>query len=101
EELEWRAGDILRWLQEKKLTVRIGHTYPLSEAAQAHRDLEGRKTVGKLILTPGPWPLDQPHRLRLGRLPFPHRPHALRSLKLDRYLIHLDRQRLRHRFANR
>lgn len=51
EELEWRAGDVLRWIQEKKLRLRIGHTYKLSDAAQAHRDLEGRKTVGKLILT--------------------------------------------------
>ena len=50
EELEWRAGDVLRWIQEKKLTLRIGHTYKLSDAAQAHRDLEGRRTVGKLIL---------------------------------------------------
>ncbi len=51
QELEWRAGDVLRWIQEKKLRLRIGHTYKLSDAAQAHRDLEGRKTVGKLILT--------------------------------------------------
>lgn len=50
EELEWRAGDVLRWIQEKKLSLRIGHTYKLSDAAQAHRDLEGRRTVGKLIL---------------------------------------------------
>jgi NADPH2:quinone reductase len=52
EELEWRAGDILRWIQEKKLTVRIGNSYPLSETAQSHRDLEGRQTAGKLILIP-------------------------------------------------
>lgn len=52
QELEWRAGDILRWLKEKKLKIRIGQIYKLSEAAQAQRDLEGRKTVGKLILTP-------------------------------------------------
>lgn len=50
EELEWRAGDVLRWIQEKKLRLRIGHTYKLSDAAEAHRDLEGRRTVGKLIL---------------------------------------------------
>ena len=53
EELDWRAGDVLRWILEKKLTLRIGHVYGLSEAAQAQRDLEGRKTVGKLILIPG------------------------------------------------
>jgi len=33
-----------------KLKVRIGHRYPLAEAAQAHRDLEGRKTTGKVLL---------------------------------------------------
>ena len=53
QELEWRASDVLGWIQEKKLSLRIGHIYKLSEAAEAHRDLEGRKTVGKLILTPG------------------------------------------------
>jgi len=52
EELEWRAGDVLKWIDEGKLKLRIDKTYPLSEAAQAHRDLEGRKTAGKLILRP-------------------------------------------------
>jgi NADPH2:quinone reductase len=33
-----------------KLKLRIEHTYPLKEAAQAHRDLENRKTTGKLLL---------------------------------------------------
>jgi NADPH2:quinone reductase len=50
EELEWRAGDVLRWIAEKKLTLKIDHVYPLADAAQAHRDLEGRKTSGKLVL---------------------------------------------------
>jgi NADPH2:quinone reductase len=35
-----------------KLKLRIEHTYRLSEAQQAHRDLEGRKTTGKLLLIP-------------------------------------------------
>lgn len=52
EELEWRAGGVLRWIAEKKLTLKIDHVYPLAEAAQAQRDLEGRKTTGKLILLP-------------------------------------------------
>jgi len=52
EELEWRAGDIFRWIAEKKLTLKIDHLYPLAETAQAHRDLEGRKTTGKLVLIP-------------------------------------------------
>ncbi len=50
EELDWRAGDVFRWIVEKKLTLRLDHIYPLAEAAQAHRDLEGRKTTGKLVL---------------------------------------------------
>jgi NADPH:quinone reductase len=51
-ELELRAGDILRWVLEGKLKLRIEHTYPLAEAAQAHRDLEARKTTGKILLVP-------------------------------------------------
>jgi NADPH2:quinone reductase len=35
-----------------KLKLRIEHIYKLSEAQQAHRDLEGRKTTGKLLLIP-------------------------------------------------
>jgi NADPH2:quinone reductase len=49
-DLEWRSGDVFRWIAEKKLTLRIEHTYRLAEAAQAHRDLELRKTTGKLML---------------------------------------------------
>jgi len=52
EELLWRAESVLSWIGNNTLEVRIGNTYPLSEAAQAHRDLEGRKTTGKLILIP-------------------------------------------------
>ena len=52
EELEWRAGDVLKWVAEGNLKLRIEHTYPLREAAQAHRDLEGRKTTGKVLLIP-------------------------------------------------
>ncbi len=49
-ELEERAGDVFRMVSEGKLKVRVGHTCPLANAAQAHRDLEGRKTTGKLLL---------------------------------------------------
>ena len=52
EELEWRAHDVLGWIAAGKLKLRIHQTYPLSEVAQAHRDLEGRKTTGKLLLIP-------------------------------------------------
>jgi NADPH2:quinone reductase len=51
EELLWRAGDVLGWLDSGKLKLRIHHTYPLADAAAAHRDLESRKTAGKLLLT--------------------------------------------------
>jgi NADPH2:quinone reductase len=52
EELLWRAQSLFSWIGQNNLDVRIGGTYKLSEADQAHRDLEGRKTTGKLILIP-------------------------------------------------
>lgn len=52
EELEWRANDVLQWIVNRKLKLRIHKTYPLEDAQQAHRDLEGRKTTGKLLLIP-------------------------------------------------
>lgn len=50
EELEWRAGEVLGSIARGELKLRIHKAYPLAEAAQAHRDLEGRKTTGKLLL---------------------------------------------------
>lgn len=50
EELLSRANDVLRAVKEGKLRVRMEHSYPLAQAAQAQRDLEGRKTTGKLLL---------------------------------------------------
>ncbi len=52
DELLWRANDILNWIASGKLKLRIDRTYALADAAQAHRDLEGRKTAGKLLLIP-------------------------------------------------
>jgi NADPH2:quinone reductase len=52
DELLGRAGDIFRWVREGDLRVHIHKEYPLSEAAQAHRDLESRTTMGKLLLIP-------------------------------------------------
>jgi NADPH:quinone reductase len=52
EELDWRASDVMQMIVNGELNVRIHKTYPLAEAAQAHRDLEGRKTTGKLLLIP-------------------------------------------------
>jgi NADPH2:quinone reductase len=50
DELLWRAGDVLSWVASGKLKLRIDRTYLLEEAAAAHRDLESRKTAGKLVL---------------------------------------------------
>ncbi len=52
EELEWRANDVLQMIARGELKLRIHKTYPLADAAAAHRDLEGRKTTGKLLLIP-------------------------------------------------
>lgn len=52
EELLTRAEAVLGWIASGDLKIRINKVYPLSEAAQAHRDLEGRKTTGKLLLEP-------------------------------------------------
>ncbi|WP_158821542.1 quinone oxidoreductase [Granulicella sp. S156] len=51
-ELETRATDVLQGIAKGTLKLRLEHTYPLAEAAQAHRDLEGRKTTGKILLVP-------------------------------------------------
>lgn len=52
EELLWRAGDLFNWINAGKLNLRIETTFPLSDAAEAHRQLEGRKTTGKVLLIP-------------------------------------------------
>ena len=52
EELMSRSGAVFAMISSGKLKLRIAHTYPLAEAQRAHRDLEGRKTTGKLLLLP-------------------------------------------------
>jgi NADPH2:quinone reductase len=52
EELLARSSDVFGMIAAGKLKLRIEHTYPLSEVQRAHRDLEGRKTTGKLLLIP-------------------------------------------------
>jgi NADPH2:quinone reductase len=52
EELRMRANAVFKMISDGKLKIRIAHTYPLAEAQQAHRDLEGRKTTGKFLLIP-------------------------------------------------
>jgi len=44
--------DLLRWVAEGTLQVTVGHTFPLHQAAEAHRQLEQRQTHGKLVLVP-------------------------------------------------
>jgi NADPH:quinone reductase len=53
DELMWRAGEVLGGVQAGSLKVRMEHSYPLADAAQAHRDLAARKTTGKLLLDTG------------------------------------------------
>ncbi|MBO3750936.1 quinone oxidoreductase [Streptosporangiaceae bacterium NEAU-GS5] len=52
EEMLGRAGDLFGWIASGALKVRISRRYPLAEAAQAHDDLESRRTTGKLLLIP-------------------------------------------------
>jgi NADPH2:quinone reductase len=52
EDLEWRSADLFRWIAEGALKIHVDKIYPMAEVAQAHRDIEGRKTTGKLILQP-------------------------------------------------
>jgi NADPH2:quinone reductase len=52
EELLARTSALFGMIAEGKLKVRIAKTYPLAEAAQAHRDMEARKVAGKILLLP-------------------------------------------------
>jgi NADPH2:quinone reductase len=52
EELVDRATDVLGWVGEGKLRLRMDHEFPLAEAAEAHRALQGRRTTGKVLLIP-------------------------------------------------
>jgi NADPH:quinone reductase len=51
-ELEQRAGDVLGWIRDGKLALRMEFEFPLKDAAEAHRALEGRRTTGKVLLVP-------------------------------------------------
>jgi len=51
-ELLQRRGDLFNWIASGQFKLRIDHTFPMSDAVEAHRQLEGRKTTGKLILFP-------------------------------------------------
>lgn len=51
-ERRWRSADLFSAVQSGDLSVTIGATYPLADAASAHRDLQARKTTGKVLLVP-------------------------------------------------
>ncbi len=51
-ELEQRAADVLGWIRDGKLKVRMEFEFPLKDASEAHRALEGRRTTGKVLLVP-------------------------------------------------
>jgi len=52
DELRARAADLFAWIAAGELEIRIGAEYPLADAAEAHRALEGRRTTGKVLLIP-------------------------------------------------
>ncbi|GGQ99865.1 quinone oxidoreductase family protein [Deinococcus ruber] len=51
EELRWRAADLFAWIAAGELKVRIDQIFPLAQVADAHRYIEGRKTLGKVLLS--------------------------------------------------
>jgi NADPH2:quinone reductase len=52
DEFAWRAGEVINAIADGSITITVGGRYPLADAAQAHSDLEGRKTVGSIVLVP-------------------------------------------------
>jgi NADPH:quinone reductase len=52
DEFAWRAGELLDAISSGAITINVSAHYPLENAEQAHRDLEGRKTVGSIVLIP-------------------------------------------------
>lgn len=51
-ELQWRSSDVFELVRSGRLELHIGAEFPLAEAADAHRALEGRRTTGKVLLIP-------------------------------------------------
>ena len=52
DEFGWRAGEVMDAIATGAITITVSEHYPLASAEQAHRDLEGRKTVGSIVLMP-------------------------------------------------
>jgi NADPH:quinone reductase len=53
DEIRWRAGDLFDWVASGKLRLSCDYVFPLSQAAKAHAELEGRRTTGKVLLQVG------------------------------------------------
>ena len=53
EEIQWRTGDLFKWVESGELRLRYDHIFPLSQAAKAHTELEARRTTGKVLLQVG------------------------------------------------
>jgi NADPH2:quinone reductase len=51
-DLELSAGRVMNAIKKKQIKIKINHTYALKDAAQAHRDLQDRKTTGSILLLP-------------------------------------------------
>jgi len=51
-DVAWRAGDLFSWITAGRLNITVGNSFPLSAAVQAHRALENRQSVGKILLIP-------------------------------------------------
>ncbi|MFZ1176154.1 MAG: zinc-binding dehydrogenase, partial [Mycobacterium sp.] len=52
QEFAWRAGELFDAIAAGSISVTVSRHYPLADAAQAHHDLQGRKTVGSIVLVP-------------------------------------------------
>ena len=51
-DVAWRAGDLFKWIEAGKIKVKIGKAFSLADAANAHREMESRRSVGKILLVP-------------------------------------------------
>ena len=52
DEFSWRAGELINAIADGTISITVGGRYPLADAAKAHTDLQGRKTVGSIVLVP-------------------------------------------------
>ncbi len=52
DEFSWRAGELLDAIAAGSITVTVSERYPLTDAARAHEDLQGRRTTGSIVLVP-------------------------------------------------